>query len=111
MILINTIGSDYFSLNGTTYAKIYQPLKQGDNNVGIYNVNDTKLQLINSTNYTEFKINGINYNSQDDVIDALLPVIYKMGGNNVEQFRNIIASTTPPSGIPADGDEWVIYEI
>ncbi|WP_418513712.1 hypothetical protein [Corallibacter sp.] len=77
MILINTVSENYFTLNGTQYAKIFHPFKQGVNAIGIYNVNDTKQQLINSTHYSQFSINSTTYASQDDVISALLPVIYK----------------------------------
>lgn len=77
MIVINTVSDNYFTLNGTQYAKIFHPFKQGVNAVGIYNVNDTKQQLLNSTNYTEYSINSTSYGSADDVIVALLPVIYK----------------------------------
>lgn len=77
MITINSINENYFTLNSNTHAKIYQPLKMGLNAIGIYNVYDTKLQLLNSTDYSEFTINGNTYNSQADVIAALLPVIYK----------------------------------
>jgi hypothetical protein len=76
MIIINSIGSDAFSINGDEYNKIYQPLKMGVNGIGIYNVYDTKLQLLNSTDFSEFNINGNTYASQGDVISALIPIIY-----------------------------------
>lgn len=76
MQIINTIDSNYFELNGIKYAKIYQPLTQGVDAFGIYNIYDTKQQLVNSLKYNEYNINGTVYNNIDDAIDNLLPVIW-----------------------------------
>jgi len=73
-ININTV-TDYFEYNGNEMARIYQPLVQGINEVGIYNIYDTKQMLV-SGRYDEFVIDGISYSSQTATISALLPVIY-----------------------------------
>lgn len=78
MIIIDTISSEYFSLNGINYAKIYQPLQQGLEQIGIYNIYDTRQQLLNSTLYSEFEIDGISYGTQDLTIAALLDVIFNL---------------------------------
>ncbi len=75
-VIINNIDDKYFELNGTRYAKIYQPLKQGVSAIGIYNVNDTRQQLVSSTVFSEFQIDGVVYASQALVIEVLLPVLY-----------------------------------
>ncbi|WP_067151042.1 SGNH/GDSL hydrolase family protein [Pseudotamlana agarivorans] len=76
MIVINNINDKHFEINGVQYAKIYQPLKQGDNAIGIYNVNDTKQQLISGTPYDEFIIDGVTYTNQEDTVEALLNLVF-----------------------------------
>lgn len=76
MVIINTINEKYFSLNGVNYAKIYQPLKQGNENIGIYNVYDTEQQLVGSTHYSEFEIDGSTFSSQSSAIAAMLPIVF-----------------------------------
>lgn len=81
-VVINTaVDSNYFTLNGTRYARIYQPLKgQVSTEVGIYNAFDTCQQLLNSTPYDEFLVDGFSFATADLLIIALLPVIYKYQG-------------------------------
>lgn len=76
MILINTVDEKYFTLDGVQFARIYQPLAQGSQAIGLYNKFDTKQQLKNSTKYDEFLIDGVAFGSQEETIAALLDVIY-----------------------------------
>lgn len=76
MITIQTISEKYFSVNGVNFAKIYQPLKQGASGIGIYNVNDTRQQLISSTSFEEYQIDGVVYGSANLAVAALLNVVY-----------------------------------
>jgi hypothetical protein len=76
-VIINSVDERYFTLNGTQYNKIYQPLKSGKNNITINNIYDTNLQLLNSTNFAEFIVDGVVSTSQSDTILKLLPVTYK----------------------------------
>lgn len=76
MIIINSISDNVFSLNGINFAKIYQPLAQGSEAIGIYSIFDTKQQLQNSTDFSEFEIDGSAYASQALTIAALLDVVY-----------------------------------
>lgn len=76
MIIIATVSDKYFTLNGVQYAKIYQPLKQGVSAIGIYNTKDTRQQLISSTLFSDYEIDGVTYGTQEETIAALLPVIY-----------------------------------
>ncbi|MEE1963555.1 tail fiber domain-containing protein [Allomuricauda taeanensis] len=78
-IVINTVSDTKFSLNGTTYGKIYQPLAQGTEHLSIVNVYDTKQKLLNSTHFTEFTVNGSTFLSQDTLISALILVIFSIG--------------------------------
>lgn len=75
MNYVNTVDGNYFTLNGIRYAKIYQPLVQGDNNIALHNVYDTKQQILNTTNFADFEVNGSTYNSQQELVAALIPVI------------------------------------
>lgn len=76
MNTIRTISEKYFSLNGTNFAKIYQPLKQGSENIGIYNVNDSRHQILQSTRFDEIEIDGVVYGSQSETVANLLSVVY-----------------------------------
>lgn len=96
MIIVNTISEKYFSLNGLNFAKIYQPLKQGSENIGIYNVNDTRQQLLQSTSYSDISVNGVVYSSQAETIERLLEVIYE--NSFVSETLNLIDSKTEKGG-------------
>lgn len=75
MIIINNVDDKYFEFNGTQYAKIYQPLKQGSESISILQVYDSKIKLNDSENYSEFLIDGATYGSQAETIAALLPLV------------------------------------
>jgi len=76
MITIITVDEKYFTLDGIQFARIFQPLAQGSDAIGIYSIYDTKLQLVNSTKFDEFTIDGSTYANQALTIVALLEVIY-----------------------------------
>lgn len=76
MIIILTVSDKYFSLNGINYAKIYQPLSQGVDSIGIYNIYDTRQQLISSTVYSDYEVEGLTYANQSDTIEAILKTIF-----------------------------------
>jgi lysophospholipase L1-like esterase len=76
MIIIKTVSEKYFTYNGIGYAKIYQPLKQGVDSLGIYNIYDSRQQLINSSNFREFEVDGVIYGSIEELFVVLLSVVY-----------------------------------
>ena len=76
MIVINTVSEKYFSLNGVTYAKIYQPLIQGEFNVGIYNIYNTGQQILQSTSFDIIEVNGVVYGSVNDLVLNMLDVVF-----------------------------------
>ena len=86
-IIINTVDTNYFTLNGTRYAKIYIPLKGiVSTEVGIYNSFDTRQQTVNSTPFSEYTVDGFTFLSADLLMEALLPVVYKyasVGGGGI----------------------------
>lgn len=83
MIIIQTVSEKYFKYNGIQYAKIYQPLQQGLEDIGIYSIYDTRLQLQNSQKYNQYQIDGTVYATQALTIAALLPVIYASPASGV----------------------------
>lgn len=76
MIIVNSISDKYFSVNGVNFAKIYQPLKQGSDSLGIYNVYNSGQQVVSSTVYSSFIVDGVVYDSVEETIAALLLVVY-----------------------------------
>ena len=123
MILINTVDAKYFTIDGVKFARIYQPLRQGSEAIGIYSIFDTKLQLVNSTKYNEFNIDNLVYNNQEDAISALLNVIwsgisdYEFGQlenrvNNLEenQITGVEVYSTYAT-LPATGTLLVSYKV
>jgi hypothetical protein len=132
MQVIENIDEKSFKLNGLKYVKNFMITKQGDNSIGIYNAYDTRLQILSSTAYSQISVNGIVYNSLFGLIDVLAPLLfYKQGGGTVVPQSNSdwnsvsgvtqiynkpiisskIVSLTTPSGVPSDGDEWILYTI
>ena len=81
-VTINTaVDSNYFTINGIRHARIYQPLLgQIATEVGIFNAFDTRQQLLSSTPFVEYTVDGFTFASADLLIIALLPVIYKYQG-------------------------------
>ncbi len=82
MITINTVSDKYFTLDGTQYARIYQPLTQGDENISILNIFDTRQKLVNSTKYDEFTVDTATFANQTLLIAALLDVIWTNVGTD-----------------------------
>lgn len=78
MVIINTIDDKYFTLNGIEFAKIYQPLAQGTDAIGIFSVFDTRQSLMNSTKFDEFSIDSVVYGTQAEAMAAMLIVIYSI---------------------------------
>lgn len=76
MITINTVNDKYFELDGVQFAMIYQPLAQGSEALGIYSIYDTRKQLVNSTKFNQFSINSVVYDTLEETIEALLPIIW-----------------------------------
>ncbi len=76
MITINSFSDKYFTMDGINYARIYQPLTQGTEDISIVNIYDTRQKLVNSTHYSEFTVNSQTYNNQADLVAALLEVIW-----------------------------------
>ena len=95
MITINTVSDKYFTLDGVQYATIYQPLAQGLEQIGIYSIYDTKHQLVNSTMFNEFIVDGVTYSSQALTIAAILDsVLAKLNSDIDESLSNNVITET-----------------
>jgi len=77
MVIINTIDANTFSIDGEVFPTIYQPLTSDTDSVAIYNVYDTKLQILPSTLYSQITLDSVVYGTKALLIAALIPVIYK----------------------------------
>lgn len=75
MEIISNVDSTRFEHNGKTYPKIYQPILQGENRVGIYSVY-VRNQLITSAHYTDYTVNGISYGSALLLMAALVNIVW-----------------------------------
>lgn len=86
MIIIDTISSVFFELNGVRYPRIYQPLRSGGG-VGIYNIYDSRQQLIPITKFIDFTIDGQQFSTVEDTVSALLTSIYAdIEGGQLQAF-------------------------
>lgn len=84
-----------FTLNGKTYARIYHPLAQGDENIGLYNIYTTQ-QLLSSTHYSDFVIDGVVPTSRDEALELILTATYSITAMG-------IIGDTGPQGEKGDG--------
>lgn len=91
MIVINTVNSERFSLNGIEYFKNFTPVVAGDS-ISILNTYANCFTLVNSTNYSQFTVDGVTYASVALLQSALLPVIYSRGTLGVSINTSIAAN-------------------
>lgn len=112
MVVIEN-GVNHFTLNGEVYTKIYQASTAGVDSIVISNINIRNQNIINSTKYTDIQVDGITYGTRSELLIALIPVLYTeklIIDNTTYDNTRITASLLPPSGVPNDGDEWIIYK-
>ncbi|MDI9256316.1 hypothetical protein [Flavobacterium sedimenticola] len=78
MNVIVNIDSQKFSLNGIPYFKNFTShvANPATGKVRIVNVYDSKLQLTDFEDFTQYSVNGVVHSSLANLISALLPVIY-----------------------------------
>ncbi|TRW22586.1 hypothetical protein FMM05_17045 [Flavobacterium zepuense] len=75
MIVIATVNSRRFKLNGIEYLKNYISTLHG-NNIEIFNCYERGDVLVQSANYSDVKLNGVIYTSATALQAALLDVTY-----------------------------------
>lgn len=97
MIVINTVDAQRFSLNGIEYFKNFTPVVAGDT-IKIVNTYGNCIDLLASTNYINFTVDGNNYLNVFDLQNALLPVLYSRDSLGVVSGSNISIENTSVSG-------------
>jgi len=92
MIYIVNVNSQKFTLNGIPYFKNFMP-HVINSNLRVINAYDSKLQLAPFTDYSGYTVNGIVYESVQDLQNALLPILYTRaslgGGTGIGTQDNI----------------------
>jgi len=76
MKTILNIDERYFSLDGVSFPKIYQPLKQGNDACTLSNIYDSNQVLAAHTDFEEWTVDGNTYPNVEALITALLPITY-----------------------------------
>ncbi len=74
-VIINTVDSTRFSLNGIEYFKNFTSFVQG-NRIQIFNAYDRTFELIPYTIFSDVVLNGTTHANPAALQSAILPVIY-----------------------------------
>ncbi|RAK21608.1 hypothetical protein B0I03_10540 [Flavobacterium aquaticum] len=92
MHIINNINAKTFSHNGRNYVKNFIVIKQGENNIAIHNAYDTKFQLVGSTHFSQFQVNGVVYTSQADLMANLVNILFvkNLGAGAISNTSELI---------------------
>lgn len=97
MIVINTVNAQRFEINGIEYFKNFTPVVAGDT-IKIVNTYASCIDLLASTHYSQFTVDGSTYASVDLLQSALLPVLYTRdtlgGGGSGDSFGVSIENNT-----------------
>jgi hypothetical protein len=103
MNIINTISNKRFSVNCIEYLKNYVSRVAGDK-VEIFNNYERSDVLVALQHYSDFRVDGIVYNSATALQSALLPVIFSRGtlGNDVAEINQDNKVRTIPLFIAMD---------
>jgi hypothetical protein len=95
MIVILTINSEKFSLNGIPYFKNFMPHVVAGM-LKIVNAYDSKFELCELNKFSNYSVDGIVFSSLAVLQDALLPVVYTRNSLNSPDlpfFNKIISET------------------
>lgn len=107
MIVINTVNAQKFSKDGIEYFKNFTPVVAGDS-VRIVNTYDSRLEIVPSTNYANFTVDGSTYGSAALLQSALLPVLFtrdNLGGGGSTTFTGL---TDTPSSYTGQANKKVV---
>lgn len=101
--IINTVNSSTFSLNGISYNKIYQPIKQGAEGISLYNTYDTSFKLMSAVPFGELIIDGNTYLTQALAIEGLLSVVYTnvVSGGGGGEWGTIVGTLSSQTDLQA----------
>lgn len=84
MQIFDSYNSTTFLYNGRKYVKnfIVKPIQ--DEAIAVYNAYDTRLQLISATHYSQVQVNGSTFDSQVELMDILVPMLFAKGAGTGE---------------------------
>ena len=83
MIVINTVSSSRFSIDGIEYFKNFMPIARG-NTIAIINAYDSKIDLSGAKAYDQFNIDSVVYATLELTQSALLSVLFsRVAADNV----------------------------
>ena len=85
MIIINTVSTSKFSVDGLEYYKNFMPIARG-NTISIINAYDSKIDLSGAKVYDQFNVNGTIYGTLELAQSALLPVLFSRDAGGVGGF-------------------------
>lgn len=86
----SNVSAEKFSINGRTLFKTFIPVYIDDNHIIIFNIYDSKLSLIPTTNVSEIEVNGVTYTTSTDLINNIHDVLFSRtvsGSINEEQIE------------------------
>lgn len=90
MIVINTVDSKTFSLNGVNYVKNFLSFVAG-NKLCIYNAYDRTDERVALTIYSDYTVDGVVYANVSLLQNALISVIYtrdSLGGSGGDEYTS-----------------------
>ena len=76
MIVFETFDTYTFKLNGIKYVKNFLAVKMGATHIAIHNAFDTRFQLVPSTHYNQFTVDGASFDSQSELMGILAPLLF-----------------------------------
>jgi len=79
MIEIVNNDANSFALNDVAYTKVFHALPLANQDVGIYNIYDTRLKL-EEAHFSEFQVDGQTFPSRFALMEALVPVLFNNQG-------------------------------
>lgn len=108
MVIINTVSSQRFSLDGIEYFKNFLSRVYGTK-IKIYNAYDTKDVLLEAENFDNVELNGVVYASEVLLQEALLNVIYTRDSlNGIVQNSEYFNRFTNNTGVSLVDNELTI---
>ncbi|MGQ2984861.1 phage upper tail fiber protein [Flavobacterium sp.] len=88
MVIIQNIDDNTFLFNNRKYVKKYLVLKLGNTHIAIHNAYDVRMQLLESTHYSQVQVDGEIYDSQEALMSVLAPLLFNSGGNTSGSTQN-----------------------
>jgi hypothetical protein len=97
MIVINTVSSSRFSIDGIEYFKNFTPVARG-NTIAIINAYDSRLDLSGAKQYDQYNVNSVVYATVELAQSALLPVLF----SRTDASNPVTSSTTVLKDVSLD---------